>query len=455
MLQITQAPQGPILVKQQFTVSGIASPSYAGRALSLTVDGQYNAVGPTIGADGSWQLFFLFQQAGNRRLRLAIDSDSVELTLNVVTVLPKVTFSQVPTRPRVGQASTFAGEADGYANGTQLVLRSDQQYEIARPVVQAEKWQAPVTFNQPGQKLIEIIGAGQDKAQTTVIVDPALPRPPRLTFTNPPPRIKAEQTVTLTGTATDYGDGEQLLLRADQKFVLARPRVANQRWAAEILFRQPGKRLIEIIGSEQDKAQFVLEVQAAPSGQLQIQSRSSWTNTPTPSEIPNLASVKGITLHHTALEGALGTGATLAQEAARMRYIWSSHVNGNGWSDIGYHFIVMPSGRVFSARAENKRGAHDVINDGLGVAFDGIYSSKTISSQQYQSAIALCTLLCNRYGITDTVTPVPTVTADYGTRNLPRIFGHRDRVATECPGSEGGKTVRLPEIRQAVNQQLG
>ena len=137
-----------------------------------------------------------------------------------------------------------------------------------------------------------------------------------------------------------------------------------------------------------------------------------------------------------------------------MRSIYRSHVQGNGWSDIGYHFIIMPSGRIYEARSERKRGAHDVINDGLGVAFDGVYSDKTISAQQFQSAVALCTVLCRRYGFKDPVTPVPTPTAEFGTRNLPLICGHRDRVSTECPGSPGGRTVRLEDIRQTVKKQL-
>lgn len=454
MLQIIQAPQGPILVKQQFLVMGIASINYVGRTLTLTIDNQYTTTGPKVAADGTWQLNFLFQQAGSRRLRMAIDNDSVEVTLNVVVALPRLQFTQFPTRATVGQAITFAGEAKGYTNGTALVLRVDGRFEIARPVVQAERWQAPVSFNQAGTRLVEIIGSGQDRADITLVVDPAPPRPPRLSFTNPPQRITVQQAVRITGDAIDYANGEQLVLRADQVYTLARPQVMNQQWEAQIFFNQAGKRLLEIVGSEQDKAQTVIEVQAAPAGQLQIQARTSWRAEPTPAEVPNLTAPKGITIHHTALTGALSASATLAQEAARMRYIWSSHVNGNGWIDIGYHYIIMPSGRAFEARSERKRGAHDSINDGLGVAFDGIYSSATISQQQYQSAVALCVILCKRYGITNAITPIPTITASFGTRNLPPIFGHRDRVATECPGTEGGRTVRLSEIRQTVNGQL-
>ncbi len=552
MLRVTQAPQGPVQVKQQFTLVGIASPSYAGRNLNLTVDNQFNATGPQVGMDGSWRLNFLFQQTGDRRLKLAIDNESVEITIQVVTALPpapprlqftefprqavpgqsvllvgvangyedgaqlllrvdqkyelarpvvqsgrwqalsifsqagdrlieivgtgqdkaqislkvieapapipRLRFTQAPKTVNVGQTITLAGEAEGYTDGTQLLLRVDQKFELARPPVQAGKWQIPISFNQAGKRLVEIIGSEQEKAQITIDVLEAAPRPPRLSFTNPPAQVRAEQQFTLSGGALEYKDGDQLLLRADQKFELGKPRVQAGKWEAPILFHQAGRRLIEIIGSEQDRAQIILEVQALPASQLQILARSTWTTSPTPSELPNLTPGR-ITIHHTALPGFLAANATQAQDAARMRTLWSSHVNGRGYSDIGYHYIIMPSGRVFEARSERKRGAHDVINDGLGIAFDGIYTDVTINQRQFQVAVALCTLLCRRHGITDTVTAVPTLvldtaTDDYVTRNLPRICAHRDRVATACPGSEGGRTVRLPEIRQAVNTAL-
>lgn len=456
MIQVTQVPQGPVLVQQRFSILGVASTTYAGRNLVLTVDGAYRTNGPEVKSDGTWQVDFLFQQAGNRRLKIEIDNESTEVVIAVVNEIPqakRLRFTKVPQRLQAGQAGVIEGAADNYADGTQLLLRADREFELARPTVQSGNWRATIGFYQPGRRVIEILGSGQDRAQTELEIVAAPSREPRVSFTNPPKQVKAEQVVTLTGAAENYSDGDQLILRADQKQELARPQVRDNQWQATTLFRQPGNRLIEIIGSEQDKAQIVIEVQGAPASSFKVLSRSSWTSNPSPSSLPNLQP-KRLTIHHTALSGAPAASSSQAQDAARMRVIWNSHVNGNGWSDIGYHFIIMPSGRVFEARSERKRGAHDVVNDGLGIAFDGIYSSATINQQQYQAAVSLCTLLCQRYGISDPVTPVPTATADYGTRNLPRILAHRDRVATQCPGTEGGRTVRLSEIRQAVKAQL-
>ncbi len=367
MLKVTQSPQGPIQVKQQFTITGVADKEDAGKTLNLTIDNQFKATGPAVYPDGTWRLDFLFQQAGNRRLEIELDKETVVLNLQVVTTV-------TPT-----------------------------------------------------------------------------PRPPRLRFTQVPASIEAEETFSLSGEADQYADGDQLILRADRMFELARPRVQGGKWQAPFLvFRQTGSRLIEIIGSEQDRAQITVTVKPAT---LQIIARTVWTNRPTPADLPALQP-RRITLHHTDVNPILPTNASQAAEADRMRQIWQSHVQGNGWSDIGYHFIIMPSGRIYEARSELKRGAHDVINDGLGIAFDGTYTSVTISQAQFQSAVALCTKLCQRYGFKDPVTPVPTPTADFGTRNIPLICGHRDRVSTACPGSEGGRTVRLDEIRQTVKTRL-
>jgi len=457
MIKITQAPTGPVQVQQQFSIQGIASVEHVGKALTLVIDNVYRSQGPVVAADGSWEINFIFTQAGDRRMRIEAGDESTETTVRVTSsaVQRWVSFTNPPQQAETLQTLVLQGEAEGYSNGAQLLLRADGLYELARPQVQMEKWQAAIGFTQAGRRKIEIIGTGQDRAETfinVVAAPPKPPKPPRLSFTNPPQSVVADRVFALRGNATDYNDGDQLVLRADQIYELARPRVRDGKWETPVLLRGPGKRVLEIIGSEQDRAQITLTVQSPPSSEFVVLPRSSWTNVPTPSNLPTLQP-KRITLHHTALRGAPSVNASQAQEAERMRLIYNSHVFGNGWSDIGYHFIVMPSGRVYSARAEQRRGAHDQINDGLGISFDGIFTSATISNQQFQAAVNLCTQLARRYGFRNVVNPVPTPTT-FGTRNLPLILGHRDRVATQCPGTEGGRTIRMPEIRQSVQARL-
>ncbi|MBF2077236.1 MAG: N-acetylmuramoyl-L-alanine amidase, partial [Synechococcales cyanobacterium T60_A2020_003] len=213
---------------------------------------------------------------------------------------------------------------------------------------------------------------------------------------------------------------------------------------------QAGQRLIEVIASDEEKDQIVLTVEPITQS-LQVFPFSIWTTTPTPSSIPDLVNPKRITLHHTVI-AALSSGATQDQEIQRMRRLLDIHLNSSGYSDIGYHYIVMPSGRVYEGRSSLKRGAHDLVNDGFGVAVDGDFQgSLRIGPKQFDAVVGICIMLCKRMGITDPVTPVSTVTADFGTRSLPRIMGHRDRVSTACPGTV---YERLNEIRQAVRDGL-
>ncbi|HAX74504.1 MAG TPA: N-acetylmuramoyl-L-alanine amidase [Cyanobacteria bacterium UBA11372] len=363
MLKITEAPKEPIQTKQTFAIAGTASPEDAGKTLTLTIDNRFTTSAGFVNPDGSWRFEFAFQQAGNRLLKLSLDDESVELTIEVV------------------------------------------------------------------------------------------PPPVPLSFVRTPKVVETQETVILFGQTFGYADGSELVLLADKKYELARPRVKDGKWQAPVLFNQTGKRLIEIIGSGQDRAEFELSVQRQT---IQIWSRSTWINNTTPAEVEELEPQR-ITFHHTEYP-TLPNNASQSAEVERLRQIQQLHVQqppaGRGWSDIGYHFVIMPSGRVYEARSQLKRGAHDRVNDGLGIAFDGNYTSKTISQAQFQSGVALCAKLFRRYGIGDPVTPVPTPTADFGVKNLPLICSHRDRVQTTCPGSAAGRTIRLEEIRRAVKSRL-
>ena len=57
--------------------------------------------------------------------------------------------------------------------------------------------------------------------------------------------------------------------------------------------------------------------------------------------------VNKIIIHHSA-----------SPQSTTREQIYDWHVNGNGWSDIGYHYIVLGNGEVVSGRHVNKTGAH-------------------------------------------------------------------------------------------------
>jgi hypothetical protein len=147
-------------------------------------------------------------------------------------------------------------------------------------------------------------------------------------------------------------------------------------------------------------------------------------------------------VHHTA-----GTNSyTRAQSAAIVRGIEVYHVQGNGWNDIGYNFLVDKYGQVFEGRYggvdRNVIGAHaEGFNTGsTGVAVLGTYGS---TAPPAAARTALANLLAWRLDVAH-VDPLSSLTFTSGGNArfpagtpvfLRAVSGHRDTGFTTCPGS--------------------
>ena len=160
-------------------------------------------------------------------------------------------------------------------------------------------------------------------------------------------------------------------------------------------------------------------------------------------------------VHHTAGSNSY----TAAQSAGIVRAIYLYHVQGNGWNDIGYNFLVDKYGQIFEGRyggiTRAVIGAHAMgFNVGtVGVAVIGNYSSATLTPA---ARAALVSLLAWRLDLAHVdplsrVVRVSTGNPRYpaGTAvTLNAISGHRDTYPTSCPGSS--LYAQLPAIRRAV-----
>lgn len=359
-----------------------------------------------------------------------------------------ITVTTIPHEIQVKETFAIEGTASSDLKGKTLTLTVDNKYTSSGNVVNDDgSWGIEFQFLQAGDRSLKIsIGNESETRMIKVII-----APPRLRFTSIPPNIKTEEKFTLSGEADGLDDGDQLLLKVDD-YVVARPLVNSGKWQATVLLHYGGKRLFELESSEQDRVQMILDVK---SSDLTILARKVWfDNNPPAKSLADLPNPKRITIHHFFIPSAPAT--TQTEEIQRMRNVRRAEMTNTaqGFSDIGYHFVIMASGRIYEGRPDGKRGAHDVINDGFGIAFDGDYTTRTITDEQFKSAVALCTKLCQRMGIKDPTELVSTPTASFGTKNLPCIIGHRDRFNTDCPGVKEGKTVRLEDIRQAVKQAL-
>jgi hypothetical protein len=178
-------------------------------------------------------------------------------------------------------------------------------------------------------------------------------------------------------------------------------------------------------------------------------------------------------VHHTA-----GTNSyTASQSAAIVRGIEIYHVQGNGWNDIGYNFLVDKYGQVFEGRFggvdKNVVGAHaEGFNTGsVGVALLGTYS---VTPPTAAAKNALVNLLAWRLDLAH-VDPLSSLTVTSGGNArfpvgtpvfLRAVSGHRDTGFTSCPGAalyaqlgalaRQAATIGLPKLyAPSVQGQLG
>jgi len=110
----------------------------------------------------------------------------------------------------------------------------------------------------------------------------------------------------------------------------------------------------------------------------------------------------------------------LSEKVAEIRR-W--HVEGNGWSDIGYHFVIDRDGRVMAGRPVERIGAHTYGHNDttIGICLLGGYGGNAddpfrehYTSEQDVSLRSLIADLQGRYGIR-------------------KVSGHNEYAAKACP----------------------
>ncbi len=94
------------------------------------------------------------------------------------------------------------------------------------------------------------------------------------------------------------------------------------------------------------------------------------------------------------------------------------HLN-QGWSGIGYHFVIRQNGDIERGRAENLIGAHAGEKgnpDSIGIVLTGNFETGKPTTAQMESLVWLLKdYLFPKYGVKP-------------------VIGHKDVMATACPG---------------------
>ena len=118
-----------------------------------------------------------------------------------------------------------------------------------------------------------------------------------------------------------------------------------------------------------------------------------------------------IVIHH--------TGSPDMDASAEQIHGW--HLN-NGWSGIGYHYVIRKDGTIERGRPEWSIGSHAYGENShtIGIHLSGDFEQAYPTEDQLDRCGALIADICDRYGI-----PID--------RN--HVVGHGELMSTDCPGT--------------------
>ena len=148
-------------------------------------------------------------------------------------------------------------------------------------------------------------------------------------------------------------------------------------------------------------------------GPPDIVSRRRWGGAASRARYTQRGELQAIVVHHTGLRPERGGARS---EAAFLRRLQRLHLS-RGWIDLGYHFVIMPSGRIYEGRPPHAVGAHAIGHNrhSLGVALAGDFDVEPPTAEAVE---ALHGLLSS------------------GAPDLPQgaLVAHCDLADTRCPG---------------------
>lgn len=171
--------------------------------------------------------------------------------------------------------------------------------------------------------------------------------------------------------------------------------------------------------------------------------RDQWCpagNCPTNSTDPASTVPTHLIIHHSA-------GPNGANDwAAVVRSFWDFHVNTNGWSDIGYNYLVDPNGVLYEGRGNNVLGAHYCGKNQrtMGVCVIGDFTN----IQPTDEARAMLTEILAWKACDRDIDPMGASTHQPYNEVQWNIAGHRDGCNTSCPGD--AFYPQIPDVRQDV-----
>jgi hypothetical protein len=185
---------------------------------------------------------------------------------------------------------------------------------------------------------------------------------------------------------------------------------------------------------------------AAAAARPRIYTRAEWGARPPDFAAQIINKPDHLVVHHTASDNV--TDYSQNQAFALSHWIQDLHQLTNGWGDTGNQLTISRGGFIMEGRnrtleaigqGRNVLGAQTANNNShtLGIENEGIYVSARPTQWLWDSLVETLAWLCDVYGLDPHRS----------------IVGHRDYVATQCPGDVF--YAMLPDLRDDVAGLLG
>jgi hypothetical protein len=152
-----------------------------------------------------------------------------------------------------------------------------------------------------------------------------------------------------------------------------------------------------------------------------------------------------ILVHHTDTPNS--TDYSQAHAYSLARSIQNYHMDSNGWSDTGQNFTISRGGYIMEGRhyslSKLSAGSGFVTSahcpgqntTAVGIENEGNYMAGLPPTALWDNLVNMCAYICQQYGIASS-----------------QIYGHRDFVATDCPGD--ALYAQLGALKTAVQAKL-
>lgn len=145
-------------------------------------------------------------------------------------------------------------------------------------------------------------------------------------------------------------------------------------------------------------------------------------------------------IHHTASSKLVPDSDGSGEYKSMVKNIFLYHINGKGWYDIGYNYVVDPNGNIYEGRV----GGNGIVgvhaggsNTGsVGISVIGTYGGNV--KGEYTSHPLTQKIITSLEKLIGWVTANNNMnlnkTSEFHGKNIDGVVGHRDVGATNCPG---------------------